>query len=1065
VSRQGEAHADRHDASDALCHRSILASAGSGKTYQLASRYLRLLWLGAEPSSILATTFTRAAAGEIRDRILSWLADAVNDPDKRRELGAAVGEPALAPSDVLALLKRLTQHLHRLQIRTLDSFLAAIVRSFAVELQLPLDAQMVEDDRAQALRGEAIRLMLDERNPQDLVELLRLLTRGCWERRVTETIDRVVSDMFEQSRDAPHAAWECVPVIPGRLSRTELVAAIENLAGCLVSGKSKVDAHAKSIDAARRHDWEAFVRHGFGKPLSVGQSTYSSRQIEPQIIEVYQPLVRHAVATLVERWRDQTLATRELLGLYKQQYERVRTRDSAMTFADLTAAIAGAPQLGAMEEICYRLDATVHHLLLDEFQDTSILQWRALEPIAREIVSHAPPQRTFFSVGDVKQSIYGWRHAAPEVLDELPDLLVGMDGRRAIAQSTLAESWRSSPVVIDAVNEVFGRLSSNAALDEFSEAVAKWSSGFEAHRPVEKNSRLPGRVELRVATSAPEATPQNVHRLQQAALLARDLQERSPSHSIMILVRKNAAVARLLFELGPSRLNLGASGRGGGPLTDAPAVNAVLDLLHLSEHPGDTVAAFHVAHSPLGPLVGLARYDSGKPRRRIARSVRRAITAGGHAAMCAELASGLAERCDAREQRRLMALVELAAEFDQRGRGCTRDFISMVESTAVADAQPGMVEVMTVHQAKGLEADVVILPELEWKLTDIGSPGVVFEREGETGPITRICRYANTSVRSLAPELEPLFERQKNRTVRESLSLMYVAMTRARQGLYMLIDPPKATESTMPKTAAGVLRSALAKAACEPGACVYSRGDESWLGTAAGGAEARPPANVDPQRDARERGRISIPARSPGIARAALRRSAASAHATADDFHVALRLPADESRERGTVIHAMFEQVQWLEDWLPDHDSMAALAARLAPRRGRAWASGCADQFMLMLNQPEIRSLLSRGNRNADAVQLWREMPSARFNDGALRTGVIDRLEAECERGRPVRGTVIDFKTDDVIDDNIEARAAAYANQMASYRAAAAEWLALPVSQVRTVLLFVACGRSLEIVP
>ncbi|MDY7110053.1 MAG: UvrD-helicase domain-containing protein [Planctomycetota bacterium] len=122
-------------------HLSILASAGAGKTYQLTSRYLALLASGAGPGTILASTFTRLAAGEIRDRVLLRLAQAADDDDQRRALAADIKTARLGQDDVRALLRALTRNLHRLQMRTLDSFFASVVRSFAIELGLPRDCR------------------------------------------------------------------------------------------------------------------------------------------------------------------------------------------------------------------------------------------------------------------------------------------------------------------------------------------------------------------------------------------------------------------------------------------------------------------------------------------------------------------------------------------------------------------------------------------------------------------------------------------------------------------------------------------------------------------------------------------------------------------------------------------------------------------------------------------------------------------------------------------------------------------------------------------------------------
>ena len=130
-----------------------------------------------------------------------------------------------------------------------------------------------------------------------------------------------------------------------------------------------------------------------------------------------------------------------------------------------------------------------------------------------------------------------------------------------------------------------------------------------------------------VVRRADESEQQPVVRWQAAADLVRQLHDRQPGLEIGVLTRTNRAVARLLYELGPSRRRLRASGRGGGALTDAPAVNAVCDLLRLADHPDDTVAAFNVAGGPLGEVIRLTDHASATRRRRVARLLREQLLA------------------------------------------------------------------------------------------------------------------------------------------------------------------------------------------------------------------------------------------------------------------------------------------------------------------------------------------------------------------------------------------------------------------------------------------------------
>jgi ATP-dependent exoDNAse (exonuclease V) beta subunit len=789
-------------------------------------------------------------------------------------------------------------------------------------------------------------------------------------------------------------------------------------------------------------------------------------------------LVRHARAVLVNRWRQQNHAIRDLLDRYRREEERLKRRRGVMTFADLTAALTGAESIGTLDEIAFRLDARLHHVLLDEFQDTSLMQWRALEPLVREIASVAPPERSFFCVGDAKQSIYVWRDAAPELHAALPSLLPGL------AEVELSENRRSAPAIIEAVNAVFEPLSSNPALEDCRGAAADFLESFAPHTHLDENRGLAGRVEVRVVPRAAAVAQQRLTRLRAAAELVADLHRAHPHLSIGILVRTNPTVARMLHELGPGRCNTPASGRGGGPLIDAPAVNAILDLLRLADHPDDTVAAFHVAASPLGAVVGLGAFDDRAAREHVARHVRRAVLRDGLAATVARWVQALAGACEARELRRALQLVELAGPFEARRSLRSGDFAALVEQTAVADAFPAPVMVMTIHQAKGLEFDVVILPELDFKLAG-QPPNVVVDRDSPIGPITRLARFAHKEIRALVPELEPMFARERVRAVRESLSLLYVAMTRAKRCLVMMIDPPKSNEQSISKQADGLLRHALVGQAAEPGSIAYECGSRDW----AASIEPRDTAAVPIVAAVRPIELAASTARQRRLARAAAgadpiapsRGAGDDAPAGADpiapsrgagDDAPAGRSDAaapwdDEARDRGLALHALCEQVAWLEDGLPSEATLAAAVREAAPRRDEPWRHAVLRHFARMLRRPEIVRWFHRGERLSASLDLRREQPFARLEGDVIQSGRIDRLVGE-RSGRdgtgPVdRATVIDFKTDAIDRADAPASADRYRPQLEVYRRAAAELFSLDESAVDVVILFLDAGVGVPI--
>ncbi len=145
-----------------LPHKLFLASAGTGKTYKLAVQFVGLLMRGVEPERILATTFTRKAAGEILDRVLSHLVDAIEDEEKLEELQRELQSEGVKVTHegCVSLLSKLTRELDKLKVKTLDAFFASVAKVYALDLGLPPDWSIVDEVTANDLKSEAIGRML-----------------------------------------------------------------------------------------------------------------------------------------------------------------------------------------------------------------------------------------------------------------------------------------------------------------------------------------------------------------------------------------------------------------------------------------------------------------------------------------------------------------------------------------------------------------------------------------------------------------------------------------------------------------------------------------------------------------------------------------------------------------------------------------------------------------------------------------------------------------------------------------------------------------------------------------
>jgi ATP-dependent exoDNAse (exonuclease V) beta subunit len=1048
-------------------HVVIRASAGTGKTFQLSNRFIGLS--AQEPlNTILATTFTRKAAGEILSRVLLRLADAALDPRKLAELARHVGGEQLDRARCLEVLQAMVRQLHRLRVSTLDSFFIQIARSFGLELGLPPGWEITDEITDLGLRREAVRAVLHDEATTDVVKLMHLLTKGEASRSVSEQIAALVQGLYGIYCEAPAEAWQSL-ARPKRLTAAELlaaVAAIEQVA--LPDGKRYPKARQQDLDSVARDDWAAVLGKGLGAKILDGTEEFYGKPIPAEIVSAYRPLVEHAKAVLLGRIADQTEATGKLLGRFDAAYQRLKLARRALRFEDVTRRLAAAAMAERMDEVLYRLDGQVSHLLLDEFQDTSALQWRVLRPFARRVVEEGTV-RSFFAVGDVKQAIYGWRGGVAEIFEALDEELGRLPSR------SLNESFRSAPVVIDCVNQVFTGIATNAVLAaKYAAAAEKWSTRFARHTTA--RTALPGYCRMIAAPQADEGQPQDVTTLRFAAEEVVGLHQQAPGLEIGVLVRRNQAVARLIYELRSRGID--ASEEGGNPLTDSPAVQLMLSLLTLVDHPGDTTARFHVATSPLAASVALTDATDASAACRFADATRRALMSEGYGPILQRWARQLRGACDRRDVSRLGQLVELAYGYENRATTRADDFVALVRQQKVEDPTSAAVRVMTVHQAKGLQFDIVVLPELDVPISG-QPPEVVAGSAKPAAPIERVCRYVAKELRGiLPPQFQRMFAAHEERVVEESLCLLYVALTRAVSALHIVIAPSKANEKTLPATFAGVLRAALCgPAPLAAGAVPYAHGDAGWYEPVVGEKGETPPADHTVGQASRA-ARLRLPERPQQPSRGLDHRHPSGLEGgNRVDLAVQLRLEKGAALDRGTLLHAWFQQIGWLEEGEPEDGLLRKAAHELG--LDALDLPELLRQFRRALQMPTISSALRRATYERPlrpgtvcAVhaapgmvharwELWRERPFAIRDGDTILSGKFDRVVALYDGEQAVGADVLDYKTDRLPCDDpraVDARVDVYRPQLEAYRRAAARLLGLDAGRISARLLFVDAG-------
>ena len=1046
----------------------ILASAGTGKTYQLTSRFLTLMAQDQAPESILATTFTRKAAGEIFDRLARRLLEASEPGEKGaaalKQMRESV-DPAIDPAACARMLAMIADRLHRLHIRTIDSFFVQAALTYAMELDLTPGWRIVdEQDEDQEIVLEAIDRVLEAGDRTDLVALIRVMHGGALARSVHGAMLRAVRGSYSvylQTADRAEV-WEAAAPPSKPMGEAELPRAIEELERVSLPEDTRWrKAHDKGLELARDSAWEAFLGAGLAKRILEGQDGYYRKPFTSEIAKAYRTLIDHAGAKLLQEINEKNLATYSFLADFHREYWAIKRARAAYRFDDIPLLLHERSQAEGLDDLYYRLDGRVTHLLLDEFQDTSIAQFNLLRPMLNEMLADPSAGRSVFCVGDVKQSLYAWRDAEPELLARLPDLWPQLG-----PATTLEVSWRSSPIVLGAVNGVFSDIAENVAVDP-PEAGKTWAGRFRAHRAADPLADLPGTASLLVGPQVEGKAFERLRAtLEYAARRVRAIRDRSPTATIGVLVRKRNRIPHLIHAL--EKLEVEASEEGGNPVTDAPGVGAATSLLWMADHPGDSAARYHVATSPIGAVVGLTDPLDSEGGERVAAEIRRRLSRDGYAPTLGAILNDCAATLDERGFDRFCQLIDLAQQFDEEAGTRPGEFVRRVQRRGVEEPGRRHVRIMTVHAAKGLEFDAVVLPDLEdgWKV-DAGD--MLVERDDPLGPVRGVSLYVKGALRQLSPRIERMYQQRFAREAVEELCVLYVSMTRAKHVLEMIVQP---SDKAAPKRSlAGVVLSALAPGDVPAaGATLWtSASDTDWAEHVAKHARIEAPPQREP---------VELVVRRPERARASrLQRRSPSAMEGGRrlDLREAMRMPEAASLERGTLMHAWFEAIEWIEDGRPDDGALVQIALRNA--FGEEAARTILREFERSLAGETVRRILSRAAYEArsspgDTLEAWRESsfairePDAETGEPWLLAGQFDRLVIGWRAGEPAWAEVIDFKTDDVSPDDmleLAERVAYYRPQIESYRRAACAMLALTPECVTAKLVFTSCDHVVEV--
>jgi ATP-dependent helicase/nuclease subunit A len=629
----------------------VFASAGSGKTWLLITRICRLLLAGAEPQHILAITFTRKSAAEMRarlfDKLEAW--SVMNESQLAIEL-SSIKETANSSTIEKArgLHEKLLFSDQSIRISTFHAFCEEIIRAFPLESELPTTFELTEHSHIYANQAWQRLLTASEQSGKTkLREAMHALFDFCFGLNGTKTAlfsflnarsewraytkyakdaasfsyDELIKKIGE-AKDDSYQSW---------FNSDEFFASLKQYYQILrISPTKTYQDWANTIEPLLSLD------HFSGSDFFALQSVFLTNDNKPRkltiskawqkligqkqsefITQTHQEFASKILALLDSRIHANLLtanqawfyAGRELL----QQYQHVKFEHGVIDFNDLEWETY---RLLQQEDhalwVQYKLGQRIRHFLVDEFQDTNPIQWRLLKPLIESSQDqHQSQASSLFLVGDIKQSIYRFRGANPEIQTLASDWSQQHLNSKLLSND---HSWRSSPAIIDCVNKLFSHSTISEQFCSFQEHTCQHQDrwGFVKIHPLIEIEDTLDQHEFRHPLITARKDSEETAHFQEGVLIAKEINQLIESHTaiydgerirpakfndILILTRTRSHLDELKAGLVSASIPIHAN--DATRLLDYLEIRDMLALLTTLVDPYDDLAFTHMLSSPI----------------------------------------------------------------------------------------------------------------------------------------------------------------------------------------------------------------------------------------------------------------------------------------------------------------------------------------------------------------------------------------------------------------------------------------------------------------------------------
>ncbi|GAA9645141.1 RecB-like helicase [Helicobacter pylori] len=722
----------------------LKASAGSGKTFALSVRFLALLFKGANPSEILTLTFTKKATAEMKERILDYLKilqkenlEDEKEKEKSQNILKELEEKyRLNPSFVQNRAQEIYQRFLNAEIRisTIDAFFQSILRKFCWFVGLSANFEVNEDTKAHQQQLNA--RFLSALNNEQLEELSVFIAQCL-------SYDNYTSDsILERLRFLKNKLYLFDP------NKKDLAFDEEGFLEKLRSLNQQIQSVETASDAAKTaikcDNFRGFLNSSLTWLGKKSEYRFFKKfkdeipTLESECEEIENDLKRYYEA------RESTLFKKfpKFIQLYDKATSKIQALDFDAIKDKVHALLNGYEEMPA-EFFYFRLDSKIAHILIDEFQDTSLNDYKILAPFIDEIkagIGQAKWHRSVFFVGDVKQSIYGFRGSFSSLFESVS---------KDFYHDNLEFNHRSSPLIINYVNTIFKKAYQNSPTAYLEQKYPKASSN---------NHARDGYVKVSLVADERELLLEQI--LQEAKNL---LEHRIDPKDITILCTRNKDALEIKNYLQKNLSAIRPSTESSAKLSQFVESKIIKNALEyaLAEEPYKPFykhSVLKLAGYLHDDAIALASFNPKKES--VAGFVWKVMELFELYTECAQICLELAVGCED-----------------------ANEFLEKLEAKEIASFKAEGTQIMTIHKSKGMQFPYVIVCERLGKPKTNNSNQFLEEYSG-TELLRLYYRMKNREV--VDKDYARALDKEEAAKDHEETNAYYVAFTRAELGLVVV---------------------------------------------------------------------------------------------------------------------------------------------------------------------------------------------------------------------------------------------------------------------------------------